>query len=86
MNRHAIAAWIITGTLLIAVLPLRLLPALLAGLLVYELVHVIEALASILPPRVGRYRFTGGRFQVRHVSHHRTWCGRRPSRRAMPAT
>jgi hypothetical protein len=42
MRRFEIAAWIITGALLIAVLPLRLLPALLAGLLVYELVHVIS--------------------------------------------
>ena len=41
MRRFEIAAWIITGALLLAVLPLRLLPALLAGLLVYELVHVI---------------------------------------------
>jgi predicted PurR-regulated permease PerM len=41
MRRFEIAAWIITGVLLVAVLPLRLLPALLAGLLVYELVHVI---------------------------------------------
>ena len=41
MRRFEIAAWIITGTALLAVLPLRLLPALLAGLLVYELVHVI---------------------------------------------
>jgi predicted PurR-regulated permease PerM len=41
MRRFEIAAWIITGALLVAVLPLRLLPALLAGLLVYELVHVI---------------------------------------------
>ena len=42
MRKFEIAAWIIAGALLIAVLPLRLLPALLAGLLVYELVHVIS--------------------------------------------
>jgi predicted PurR-regulated permease PerM len=41
-RRHEIAAWVVTGALLVAVLPLRLLPALLAGLLVYELVHVIS--------------------------------------------
>ena len=40
--RYAIASWIIAAVLLIAVIPLRLLPALLAGLLVYELVHVIS--------------------------------------------
>ena len=40
-SRYTIAAWITAAVLLLAVLPLRLLPALLAGLLVYELVHVI---------------------------------------------
>ena len=39
--RHDIAAWIIAGVLLLLVLYLGLLPALLAGLLVFELVHVI---------------------------------------------
>jgi predicted PurR-regulated permease PerM len=39
--RHDIAAWAITAVLLVAALVLGLLPALLAGLLVYELVHVI---------------------------------------------
>jgi len=39
--RHDIAAWVVTGVLLVATLVLGLLPALLAGLLVYELVHVI---------------------------------------------
>jgi hypothetical protein len=34
-----IASWIITGALLLLVLWLRMLPALLAGLLVYELVQ-----------------------------------------------
>ena len=41
--RYAIAAWIATAVLLVAVLKLHLLPALLAGLLVYELVHVIAS-------------------------------------------
>jgi predicted PurR-regulated permease PerM len=41
--RHTIAAWILTGLALAGILYLRLLPALLAGLLVYELVHVIAA-------------------------------------------
>jgi predicted PurR-regulated permease PerM len=40
-DRHTIAAWIAAAALLLLVLHLRLLPALLAGLLVYELVHVI---------------------------------------------
>ena len=48
--RHTIAAWVIAACLLILALPLRLLPALLAGLLVYELVHVI---AARLPARAG---------------------------------
>src|SRR5437879_2609766 len=38
---HDIAAWSIAGLLLLLALLLHLLPALLAGLLVYELVHVI---------------------------------------------
>jgi predicted PurR-regulated permease PerM len=39
--RHDIAAWTIAAVLLLLVLLLHLLPALLAGLLVFELVHVI---------------------------------------------
>lgn len=41
--RMSIAAWVIAGVLLLAALVLHLLPALLAGLLVYELVHVVAA-------------------------------------------
>ena len=40
-TRYDIAAWILTGVALLLVLQLRLLPALLAGLLVYELVHIL---------------------------------------------
>jgi predicted PurR-regulated permease PerM len=40
-QRFTIAAWIAAAVLLFLALHLRLLPALLAGLLVYELVHVI---------------------------------------------
>ncbi|HXS52038.1 MAG TPA: AI-2E family transporter [Usitatibacter sp.] len=40
-NRHEIAAWLIAAVLLVLALELGLLPALLAGLLVFELVHVI---------------------------------------------
>jgi len=39
--RFDIAAWVTSGTLLFLTIYLHLLPALLAGLLVYELVHVI---------------------------------------------
>src|SRR6185369_4590839 len=39
--RYDIAAWMAAGGLLLVTLHLHLLPALLAGLLVYELVHVI---------------------------------------------
>jgi predicted PurR-regulated permease PerM len=41
MLRYRLAAWIAAAILLLLVLHLHLLPALLAGLLVYELVHVI---------------------------------------------
>ena len=40
-DRYAIAAWIAAAVLLYLAIHLRLLPALLSGLLVYELVHVI---------------------------------------------
>lgn len=39
--KYDVAAWLITGLLLVLVLVFKLLPALLAGLLVYELVHII---------------------------------------------
>ena len=38
---YDIAAWILTGVSLVLILSLHLLPALLAGLLVYELVHIL---------------------------------------------
>jgi predicted PurR-regulated permease PerM len=38
---YTIAAWVLTGVALVLVLQLHVLPALLAGMLVYELVHVI---------------------------------------------
>lgn len=40
-SKHEIAAWILAGVVLVLVLRLHLLPALLAGLLVYELVHIL---------------------------------------------
>jgi len=45
---YDVAAWLITATLLLLALPLHLLPALLAGLLVYELVHVLAPRLHIL--------------------------------------
>ena len=41
-TRYDIAAWTLTGIALVLVLLLHLLPALLAGLLVYELVHILS--------------------------------------------
>jgi len=41
--RYDIAAWVIAACVLTAALALHLMPALLAGLLVYELVHVVAA-------------------------------------------
>jgi predicted PurR-regulated permease PerM len=40
-NRHDVAAWLMLGIGLVAALIFHLLPALLAGLLVYELVHML---------------------------------------------
>jgi predicted PurR-regulated permease PerM len=40
-NKYDITSWILIGLAMIFVLKLHLLPALLAGLLVYELVHII---------------------------------------------
>jgi predicted PurR-regulated permease PerM len=52
---HDIAAWSATGVFLLLVLLVHLMPALLAGLLVHQLVHVIA-------PRLGR--FSGHRAKV----------------------
>ena len=40
-SAYTIAAWVLTGIALVLVLELHLLPAMLAGLLVFQLVHVI---------------------------------------------
>ena len=53
-RRCDIASWILAGLALLAVLKLSLLPALLAGLLVYELVHVLAGRLGFL--RVGAQR------------------------------
>ncbi|HEY3432183.1 MAG TPA: AI-2E family transporter [Rhodocyclaceae bacterium] len=46
VTKHQIAAWIITALLLLLVLVLHLLPALMAGLLVFELVRIIAGRLS----------------------------------------
>jgi len=51
------AAWILAAVALVATLALHLLPALLGGLLVYELVHV-------LAPRLRIVRLSGGRAKL----------------------
>jgi predicted PurR-regulated permease PerM len=49
--RCDVAAWLLTGLALLAVLGLHLLPALLAGLLVYEIVHVLAPQLGVLRVR-----------------------------------
>lgn len=51
VTRPELGAWILMGLVLVAALKLHLLPALLAGLLVYELVH-------ILAPRLRLWRLS----------------------------
>ena len=43
---YTYAAWILSGVALVLVLLLQLLPALVAGMVVYELVHVLAPLVS----------------------------------------
>jgi predicted PurR-regulated permease PerM len=47
-SRQEIASWILAGVALVLVLKLRVLPALLAGLLVYQLVHILAPRLSIM--------------------------------------
>ena len=44
---YDIVSWLLTGVALFIVLPLHLLPALVAGLVVYELVHVLARALTI---------------------------------------
>jgi len=46
INRVSLAAWLLAGIVLLSVLKLHLLPALLAGLLVFELVHLTAPLLA----------------------------------------
>jgi predicted PurR-regulated permease PerM len=49
---YTAAAWVLTGVALVIILLLHLLPVLLAGMLVYELIHVMEpAIHKRLPDR-----------------------------------
>ncbi len=52
--RYTIAAWVISACLLFLVLHLHLLAALLAGLLVYELVHIIVARLPLVHGTAGK--------------------------------
>lgn len=40
-NKYDLAAWILVGFILLIILVFHLLPALLAGLLVYELIYIL---------------------------------------------
>ena len=53
-RNHVIAAWVIAAALLWLVLRLDLLPALLAGLLVFELVHVLTMRLNFVRERRAR--------------------------------
>jgi predicted PurR-regulated permease PerM len=53
-NRFVIGAWVITAALLVLVLRFQLLPALLAGLLVFELVHVLTLRLTFVRERRAR--------------------------------
>ncbi|CAM2058998.1 putative permease [Desulfovibrionales bacterium] len=50
---YEIAAWMLTGLVLLLVFPLHLFSALMAGLLVYELVHMVAPLLRIT--RIGHH-------------------------------
>ena len=52
--RHAIAAWLIAAFLLLFALRFHLLPGLLAGLLVYELVHIIAPQLRLVHAGAGK--------------------------------
>ncbi len=54
VNRFEVAAWILTGVGLVLVLTLHVLPALLGGLLVYQLVHLLTR--AVIVRRVASVR------------------------------
>ena len=54
-NKFDIAAWVLMGLAMLYVLKFHLLPGLLAGLLVFELVHIISPyIARKLPGKVAK--------------------------------
>lgn len=53
-SRFVLGAWLVTGALLLLVLRFGLLPALLAGLLVFELVHVLTLRLNFVRERRAR--------------------------------
>lgn len=55
-SAHDIAAWLLAGLALVGVLVLHLLPALLAGLLVYQLTHLLAARLPAHSALAGRQR------------------------------
>src|SRR5262249_50681966 len=57
--RYAIAAWVIAALALLLVIDLLLLPALLAGLLVYELVHIIAPRLPLIRGARGKLAAVG---------------------------
>ena len=57
--RHDIAAWILAAAVLVGALLLHLLPALLAGLLTFELVHVLAPRLRIGRGSAGKYAAVG---------------------------
>ncbi len=57
--RYDVAAWAIAALALLFALELHLLPALFAGLLVYELVHVISPRLRIASPGYGKLAAVG---------------------------
>jgi len=58
-SRYDIAAWIVAGVLLLLAILLRLLPALLAGLLTFELVHVLAPRLRIVKDGREKYAAIG---------------------------
>ncbi len=58
-SRYDIAAWIVAACALVAALALHLLPALLAGLLTFELVHVVAPRLRLGRGSAGKYAAVG---------------------------
>lgn len=60
VNKSEVAAWLIMACLMVFVLKFKLLPGLLAGLLVFELVHIISPyIARRLPGKTSKFVAVG---------------------------